>query len=145
MKTVIYVCVDCGSDSIVDSRYGTDDGWCDDCDSFMDRTPKVKEIEMAVEIIQPRQCPNCEREITILRIERRVGQCFEMSEDCPEYNDYQPAEFDEGEWEAICYETREGEGCMRKLPIYAEDSAQYFWDGEIDGNGNELMDVKVIA
>ena len=94
------------------------------------------------EIIKPRQCPSCKKEITNLRIERRVGQYFEMSKDFPEYNDYEPAEFDEGDWEALCYETTEGEGCMAVLPISPEDSAQFFWYGEVDGHGNELTNVK---
>jgi len=33
----ITVCATCGSDSIVDSKYGTDDGWCDMCETFEDR------------------------------------------------------------------------------------------------------------
>jgi len=32
----VTVCVTCGSDSIVDSKYGTDDGWCDACEDFGD-------------------------------------------------------------------------------------------------------------
>jgi len=30
------VCAVCGSSSIFDSKYGTDDGWCDYCDDFVD-------------------------------------------------------------------------------------------------------------
>ena len=33
----ITVCTECGSDSIVGSKYGTDDGWCDKCNEFMDQ------------------------------------------------------------------------------------------------------------
>ena len=97
------------------------------------------------EIAMERQCPNCNKQIEILRIERKLEQYFEVTEENPEYNDYQPAEFNEEEWEAICYETTEGEGCMTKMPFYAEDSAEMFMKGEVDGNGNELMDVKVIG
>ena len=33
----ITVCTECGSDSIVDSRFGTEDGWCDQCEGEMDQ------------------------------------------------------------------------------------------------------------
>ena len=33
----ITICTECSSDSIVDSKYGTDDGWCDKCDDFMNQ------------------------------------------------------------------------------------------------------------
>ena len=33
----VTVCTECNSDSIVDSKYGTDDGWCDKCDDFMNQ------------------------------------------------------------------------------------------------------------
>ena len=37
------VCGVCGSDSIVDSKYETDDGWCDMCEAYVD---EQKEINM---------------------------------------------------------------------------------------------------
>jgi len=39
----ITVCGVCGSDSIVDSKYETDDGWCDMCDTYVD---KQKDIDV---------------------------------------------------------------------------------------------------
>ena len=36
MTEYLTVCAKCGSDSIVDSKYGTDDGFCDMCETFAD-------------------------------------------------------------------------------------------------------------
>ena len=101
-----------------------------------------------LDIYQPRTCPNCKRQITLLRGERRVEQCIEMTVNDPEWNDYDPATFNEGDWEAICYEVRDPlyqenrEGCMKALPLYASDWAGEFMRGEVDGYGNELTNVK---
>jgi len=53
------VCALCGSDSIVDSKYGTDDGWCDYCENFKgtiaidprDYNPLRKDIGEWVELL----------------------------------------------------------------------------------------------
>ena len=35
------VCGVCGSDSIADSKYETDDGWCDMCDAYVDEQKSI--------------------------------------------------------------------------------------------------------
>ena len=103
-----------------------------------------------LEIFNPRTCPNCKRQITVLRAERKVHKYFEMTFGMPDWNDYEPSEFDEGEWVAICYEVNEvndgnndgNEGCMEHLPLYAPDQAEDFMRGNVDGYGNELTNVK---
>ena len=96
-----------------------------------------------MEIVKERTCPNCTNQINVLRVERKVEQYFEIRQG-EDWNDYQPAECNEQEWEAICYETTEGEGCMVKMPFYAEDYSDRFMDGEVDGHGFDLMDVKAV-
>jgi hypothetical protein len=95
-----------------------------------------------MEIVQERTCPNCKNQITSLRIERKVEQYFHIATG-EDWNDYLPDSCHEGEWIAICYATDIGEGCLSKIPFYAEEHAEGFMDGEVDSDGNEFINVKI--
>ena len=99
-----------------------------------------------LQITKERECPKCGKQITDLRIERKVEQYFEMTVDDPSFDDYDPAIFNEDDWKAICYTVEDGaygNGCMYEFENFSpDDNAQWFMEGEVDGYGEELTNVK---
>ncbi len=101
-----------------------------------------------LQITKERKCPKCGKQITDLRIERKVEQYFEINIGDPTWNDYDPAVFNESDWVAVCYTVADGDesygnGCIYEFENFSpDDNAELFMQGEVDGHGDELTNVK---
>ena len=105
---------------------------------------------MTLQIVKERECPNCHNQIIDLRIERKAEQHFEINVSDPTWNDYEPEISNEDDWKAVCYTVATdeqvnpyGNGCMYEFQNFSpDDNAEFFMQGEVDGHGNELTNVK---